>query len=51
MDSDPGSISCDYHLCCWTRFSCSTPSLEGLDYDYLLATGKWKAPEAGARRA
>lgn len=51
MDSDPGSIPRDYHLYCWKSFSNSTPSLEGLDYDYLLATGKWTAPEAGAGRA
>lgn len=51
MDSDPGSITCDYHLCSWIRFSSPTPSLEGLDYDYILATGKWTAPETGARRA
>ena len=51
MDSDPGSTAVDYHLCGRDSFGATTPSLEGLGHDNLLAARKRSPAEAGTGRA
>lgn len=50
MDSDPSSTRLRYQQYRWTEHSILNRILEGLGYDYLLATRKWPSFKERKRR-